>query len=114
MASCEGSTRKELKYLRELGVYEKVDEHAAMAKYNVTPIDMKWVDTDKAFDGEPVQILPRVVAREFKSGDRPDSYVGTLPLEALKAILSIAASHSPELSLMHVDVLPAYFHAKGQ
>ena len=40
---------KELKYLRELGVCEKVDERAAVAKYNVTPVDTKWVDTDKAF-----------------------------------------------------------------
>ena len=30
---------QELKYLRELGVYEKVDELAAVAKYNITPID---------------------------------------------------------------------------
>ena len=36
------------------------------------------------------------------------------PLEALKAIISIAASHSREFSLMHVDVSSAYFHAKGQ
>ena len=27
---------QELKYLRELGVYEKVDEHRAVAKYHVT------------------------------------------------------------------------------
>ena len=39
---------KELKYLRELGENEKVDERAAVAKYNVTPVDTKWVDTDKA------------------------------------------------------------------
>ena len=32
---------KELKYLRELDVYEKVDERAAVAKYNVTPLDTK-------------------------------------------------------------------------
>ena len=38
----------------------------------------------------------------------------TPPLEALKAIISIAASHSPEFSLMHVDVSCAYFHAKAQ
>ena len=30
---------QELKFLRELGVYEKVDEDAAVAKYNVTPIE---------------------------------------------------------------------------
>ena len=32
-------------------------------------------------------------AREFKSDDRPDLYAGTPPLEALKAIISIAANH---------------------
>ena len=49
---------------------------------------------------------------EFKSGDRPDLYAATPPLEALKAIMSIAAGHSAEFSLMHVDVSHAYFHAK--
>ena len=34
---------KELKYLRELGVCEKFDERAAVAKYNVTT-DTQWVD----------------------------------------------------------------------
>ena len=41
----------ELKYLRDLGVYEKVDEKEAVEKYGVTPVDTKWVDTDKAFRG---------------------------------------------------------------
>ena len=35
---------KEMKYLRELGVYEKVDERTAVAKCNVTPVDTEWVD----------------------------------------------------------------------
>ena len=39
---------------------------------------------------------------------------GTLPLEALKAIISTVASHSPAFSLMHVDVSRAYCHAKAQ
>ena len=45
-------------------------------KYNVTPVDTKWVDSDKAFGEEPMQIRPRIVASEFKSGDRPDVYAG--------------------------------------
>ena len=45
----------ELQYLRNLGVYEKVDEKEAIKKYGVTPIDTKWIDTDKAFEGEPLQ-----------------------------------------------------------
>ena len=54
------------------GVYER----AAVAKYNVTPVDTKWVDTDKAFEEGAMQIRSRIVAREFKSGDRPDLYAG--------------------------------------
>ena len=93
---------QELKYLRDLGVYEKVDEHAAVAEYNVTPIDTKWVDTDKAFKEEPTRTRSRIVAREFQSGDRPDVYAGTLPLEALKAVVSIAAGHdgNPDRNMM--------------
>ena len=105
---------KELKYLCELGVYEKVDERAAVGKYNVTPLDTKWVDTDKAFEVEPMQIRSRIVAREFKKRNRPDLYAGTPPLEARKPIIPNAASHSPEFSLIHVDVSRAQFHANAQ
>ena len=105
---------KELKYLRELGVYEKVDERTAVATYNVTPVDTTWVDTDKAFEAEPMHVHSRVVARDFKSGDRPDLYEGTLPLEALNAIISIAVSHGLQFSLMYVDVSRAYFLAKAE
>ena len=113
MAGVKQAREKELKYLRDHGVIEKVDERAAVAKYTVTPVDTKW-STDKAFEGEPMQIRSRTVAREFKSGYRAGLYAGTFPLEALKAITSIAARHGPEVSLMHVDVSRAYFHAKAQ
>ena len=53
---------------------EKVDERTAVAKFNVTPVDTEWVDTGKAFEEEPKQIRFRIVAREFKSVDRPDLY----------------------------------------
>ena len=101
----------ELKYPRDLGVYEKVDEKEAVEKYGISPVDTKWVDTDKAFEGEPMQIRSRMCAREFKSDDRPDLYAGTPPLEALKAIISIAANHKETSPIMHTDVSRAYFHA---
>ena len=104
----------ELKYLRDLGVYEKVDEKEAVAKYKITPVDTKWIDTDKAFEGEPMQIRSLMCAREFKSDDWPDLYAGTPPLEALKAIISIAANNKDTFSIMHIDVSRAYFHAKAQ
>ena len=73
----------------------------------------QWVDTDKAFEGEPMQIRSRMCAREFKSDDRLDLYAGTLPLEALKAVISIAANHKKTFSIMHIEVSRAYFHAKA-
>ena len=103
-----------MKYLRELGVYEKVDEKEAVEKYGITPGDTKWVDTDKAFQGEPMQIRSRMCAREFKSDDRPDLYAGTPPLEASKAKISIAANNKEMFSIMHIDVSRAYFQAKAQ
>ena len=104
---------KEPKYLRELGVYEKVDERTAVAQYSVTPVDTKWVDTDKAFEDEPMQIRSRIVAREFGSGDRPDLYAGTPPLEALKAIISIAASHSPKVLTDACRCFPCMLPSQG-
>ena len=97
-----------------LEVYEKVNEKEAVAKYGITPVDTKWIDTDKAFEGEPMQIRSRMCAREFKSDDRPDMNAGTPPLEALKAIISIAANNKDTFSIMHIDVSRAYFHAKAQ
>ena len=95
-------------------MYEKVDEKEAVEKYEITPADTKWVDTDKAVEEEPMQIGSRMCAREFKSDDRPDLYAGTLPSEALKAIISIAANHKERFSIMPVDVSRAYFLAKAQ
>ena len=61
-----------------------------------------------------MQIRSQIVARDFKSVNRPDLHAGTPPLEVVKAFMSMAASHSPEFSLMHVDVSRGYFHAKAQ
>ena len=46
---------QELKYLRDFGVYEEVDELEDIAQYQVTPVDTKWIDTNKAFEEEPIQ-----------------------------------------------------------
>ena len=54
-----------------------------------------------------MQIRSRIVAREFKSDDRPDMYAGTLPLEALKAIMSIAANHKETFSRRVTCILPS-------
>ena len=55
---------QESTYLGELAVCEKVDEREAIAQYQVTPVDTKWVDTDKVFEEEHMHIRFRIVARE--------------------------------------------------
>ena len=94
-------------------MYEKVDEKEAVEKYGITLVHTKWVDTDEAFEEEPMQIRSRMCAREFKSDDRPDLYAGTPPLEALKATMSIAANREEMCSIMHIESR-ACFHAKAQ
>ena len=61
-----------------------------------------------------MQIGSRLVAGEFKSGDRPDLYAGTLLLEALKARVFIAPTHKQTSSIMHIAVSRAYVPSKAQ
>ena len=42
--------------------------------HNTRSLQSTRSDADKAFEGEPMQIRSRIVAREFKSDDRPDLY----------------------------------------
>ena len=42
----------------------------------VTPVNTKWVDTDKVSEEEPMHIRSPIAAREVRSDDRPDVYGG--------------------------------------
>ena len=64
--------------------YFRVDEKGAVAKCRITPVDAKWIDTNEAFEGEPLQIRSRMCVREAKSDDRTKLHAETPPLEALK------------------------------
>ena len=61
---------------KQLIVTEVEEETQDVICIEVTPVDTKWVDTDTAFEGEPMQIRSRIVAREIKSDERPDVYAG--------------------------------------
>ena len=76
-------------------------------------VDTRWLDTNKPYEEEPMQIRSRLVAREFECGITQDMHAGTPPMEARKAILSVAADHEEQLTIMHIDVSRAYFPAKG-
>ena len=61
----------ELKYLRDLGCMKESMRRRLWQ--NTGSLQWtKWIDTDKEFEGEPMQIRSRKCAREFKSDYRPD------------------------------------------
>ena len=39
-------------------MYEEVDEREDIAQYQVTPVDTKWVDTDRACEEVPRKLDP--------------------------------------------------------
>ena len=55
-----------------------------------------------------MQIRPRIVSREFKSG-RSASSIGGVEVHTLDR----KQTTRKPFSIMHIDVARAYFHAKG-
>ena len=76
----------------------------------------KWLDVNKSDDAKP-NIRSRMVRREVKLDNRLDLFAATPPLEALRIICSICASHQRrgrgrDFRMMFIDVRRAYFYAK--
>ena len=95
-------------------MYEKVDEREAIAQYPVTPVNTKRIDTNKAFELEPMQIRSRIVAQEFKSYDRADLYRRNSSIGSVEGYnLDCIKSKGNIFNHAH-SVSRPYFHAKAQ
>ena len=105
----------EMEYLHQLGVYEKVSrEHQASTGGKI--IGVRWVDVNKG-DALDVNYRSRLVGREFNIGRDDALYASTPPLEALRLIVSYAAtqpSDGERRTIMINDVRRAYFDARIQ
>ena len=88
------------------------------------PISVKWVDVNKSDDEEP-NYRSRLVAREIRVPGEASIFAPTPPLEALRTVLSMAATDLKGLakhvrdgdSAMRtqvpvIDTSRAYFNAK--
>ena len=94
-----------------MNVYTKVSRAVATERTGKAPIKVMWVDHNKGTQEKP-EIRSRLVAKEIKTSYRPELFAATPPLEALKLLLSFAASSQGEnRCVMHNDVSRAYFHA---
>ena len=77
-------------------------------------IGTKWIDVNKG-DFDNPRIRCRLVGKEFRTGPDDALYASTPPLEALRVILSRAATvdvGGSEREIMVNDVSRAYFYAK--
>jgi hypothetical protein len=103
----------EMGYFAKLGVYEyatHADQQMTMGKI----IGVRWVDVNKG-DSEEPEYRSRLVGREVIVGKDDALYAATPPLEALRLIISHAATYpdsGPQRVVMINDLRRAYFYAK--
>ena len=107
---------EEMTYFKKLGVY-KVVPRAHQRQHGGKIIGTRWVDTNKG-DSESPNCRSRLVGREFNVGRDDTLYAATPPLEALRVVLSHAATWcssdvSRRRGVMINDVRRAYFYAKA-
>ena len=69
-------------------------------------------ETSTRGDRYNVNVRSRLVAKEFNNKKCDDLFAGTPPVEAMRAIISMAASGTTPKTLMTVDVSRAYMYAK--
>ena len=106
--------REELKYLKDMKVYNLVPRRQALQRTRRAPIRVKWVDINKG-DAEDPCYRSRLVAAEINTHAQAGIYAGTPPIEAMRHVISKAATGVNRLSkrLMVIDVKRAYFFAKA-
>jgi hypothetical protein len=103
----------EMKFFSDMGVYEIVPR-SEQRETGGKVIGTKWIDVNKG-DADNPRIRCRLVGKEFRTGPDDALYASTPPLEALRIILSRAATTydgSTKREIMVNDVSRAYFYAK--
>ena len=106
----------EIRGILQHGVWSKCSVAECLQVTGKMPVGTRWVDINKGDEQNP-NYRSRFVGREFKGKDvRDDLFAATPPLEAIKALISLAASqrgvdkHKIK-KLCFIDVSKAYFHA---
>ena len=110
-ATVLAARREEIEYYKEMGAFTKVPISQCIARTGRKPVGVRWRDINKG-DRYNVNVRSRLVAKEFNNKKCDDLFAGTPPVEAMRAIISMAASGATPKTLMTVDVSRAYMYAK--
>ena len=107
---------KEIEYIHRKGVYQKIRRQDALKK-GIKILRTRWVDVNKG-DSINTNHRSRFVAMEFNTSKVDGLFASTLPLEALKMLISCAATQAgdsvkeeEDQVMMVNDVARAYFEA---
>ena len=106
----------EMAYFETKKVYTKVPRsHQEKTRGKI--IKTRWIDVNKG-DSEKKDYRSRLVGKEFRQKGENELFASTPPLEALRTVISHAASWSPDQphrrrKVMVNDVRRAYFNAKA-
>lgn len=105
--------KTEMGFFKTMGVYDRVPRsQQALTKGNF--IGTRWIDTNKG-DFDNLRIRSRLFGKEFRTGRDDALYASTPPLEALRLVMSKAATvveGEEKNEMMINDVSRAYFYAK--
>ena len=110
-ATALAARREEIAYYKAMEAFTKVPISQCIARTGRKPIGVRWRDINKG-DRYNVNVRSRLVAKEFNNKKCDDLFAGTPPVEAMRAIISMAASGATPKTLMTVDVSRAYMYAK--
>ena len=102
--------KEEIQYVRQMNLYTKVPISQCYEMTKRAPISVRWIDINKG-DKERPNYRSRVVAREINTHKREDLFAASPPLDALKTLISMAASSNKCEIVMINDVSRVSFHA---
>ena len=110
-ATVLAARREKIADYKEMKAFIKVPISHCVARTGRRPIGVRWININKG-DQYNVNIRSRLVAKEFNNKKCDDLFDGTPLVEAMRAIVSMAASGTTSKTLMTVDVSRAYMYAK--
>ncbi len=102
---------EEIKFMLDWGVWERALITDCWAETGKAPIGSKWVDVNKGDATKPL-IRSRFVVKEIATYKSDDFFAATPPLEALRLLLSVAASSEHhDIKIEVLDARKAHLHA---
>ena len=112
----KAARQEELQWIDQKKIWDIRPIAECFAVTGQAPIDGKWVDVNKKDEVDP-EIRSRYVARDMKRGSKSDEFFAAAPpLEAIKMLLSKAATGNPrgrrQKKLAFIDVRKAHFNGK--